>query len=903
MNTQLGSMNASINKYLTPDVILKYFETSNDRQLDTTSGSSDTTISEKRKTIRKAFKALQNMNSVIKNNPFYKDKISYPIYIQHDTKDGDSDYDFLLLTNDLIHKEILQEINYDDTVTLIFLFLKDQLYPTETLPEIGTKGEDGNIRTNIAQFIEFSKKNNTDPISVMLKLIKIAGARKEQHKPYNGLISFAKTNKALNNSISKSFFKLFGGDRKTGQIKDIQFLLNEINHLSMDKFFNDGHQNVDKAKTPEGQADYIHNRHQTVSSRNETAPSSKTERMYLSAKVNEYNKILSMVDSLIVFNKEKDIIKDVENSISDNTVQVMMKGESKEIDINYDELIPAVRNNYFEALIINFIQKVNNIMMTVARQLDFIDSSSGRQNSLSSSNHANTKQDSIEFLELERATLSKEATDASFELQQPGISKVDYDTRKIKYDTAYKKLMDMDDRIRKAEQLDQYNYATKGYNNENASIANDIKSDLKYNISNVKNELTSILKDVEAMIYNKDALQLIMDNFAKTTDRSSQDELIANFLNKNTYTTSLKLHIQQLAIEVVDSMKDQFIEVELNYFDENDNKREATLEKAFDNIMARELETKITTILNKEVLTLFNRIAQNFGNGVLYEAQKYADLRTENNPIIRKTVGKANNFKSYILKDDLLIALYDILHHVDNQKFIAGLIAYPPSGISNDLNKIKYVINRLGLDNNPVFVIGHSNVILSSPDFLSMTGTPITSKISFSKMFEICNINYDGELYSAKNILRVDPNVKLEEIQKQYKDELQQIEIDIAAAKIQIARNPNSGLHKGILSGYESALEKSLRNYKNEIDKLKKRKPGSSYNEYATSDHTQPFDDKVTDAHNLENDYKYLLPKNNKNSGGKCGKNNSGKLKNGRCIKNINGTDHVWTKKGDGGKV
>ncbi|RLA81939.1 MAG: hypothetical protein DRG78_08415, partial [Epsilonproteobacteria bacterium] len=185
MNTQLRSTSADINQYITPDVVMKYF---NDPSINQSLNASHMEGSkQKEHTIKRAFKALQNMSKVVKSNPFYKDKVTYPIYIEHQNKNNNHDYDFLLLTNDLVPKEILQEISYDDTITLIFLFLKDQLYPTEILPQLGFGGSDGNIRADIAKFIEFSKQNNTDPISAMLKLIRIAGKKKQKEgSQYNG---------------------------------------------------------------------------------------------------------------------------------------------------------------------------------------------------------------------------------------------------------------------------------------------------------------------------------------------------------------------------------------------------------------------------------------------------------------------------------------------------------------------------------------------------------------------------------------------------------------------------------------------------------------------------------------------------------------------------------------------
>jgi hypothetical protein len=289
LNTQMTHIQSDTQKYITPDVIMKYFN----NPIASTVSNPD--ANNKTSTMKRAFRSLQDFHKSISGNAFYADKVTFPIYLENENKNGSHDYDFILLSNDLVPNETLDEIKYDDKVTLTFLFLKDMLYPYVKLSDMGlAQGYD--VRGDMAKFIEFSKNNDTDPISAMVKLIKIAGMKKSNSSLPNGLISFVKANKALNESISQKFFNLFGGTRKTGQIKDIHFLLNEINHLEIAKFFDDTTNRNARS-------------HLGVSDTHATQ-SSGLERQYLAQKTQEYNKILSMVDSLVNFNQTKDVMVD-----------------------------------------------------------------------------------------------------------------------------------------------------------------------------------------------------------------------------------------------------------------------------------------------------------------------------------------------------------------------------------------------------------------------------------------------------------------------------------------------------------------------------------------------------------------------------------------------------------------
>ena len=95
---------------------------------------------------------------------FYRDNVFYPIYIEETIKSGnytDYKYDFLILSNDLVKKQILDEIQYDDRITLLFLILKCILLPNTKLSNLGTRDSSGqvsDIRKYFAVYLETCKK-------------------------------------------------------------------------------------------------------------------------------------------------------------------------------------------------------------------------------------------------------------------------------------------------------------------------------------------------------------------------------------------------------------------------------------------------------------------------------------------------------------------------------------------------------------------------------------------------------------------------------------------------------------------------------------------------------------------------------------------------------------------------
>lgn len=737
MNTQMRRTSNDIQQYITPDVILKYFKSntvsdSPNKMLD------NSEMNEKTYTIKRAYKALQNFSKVLEGNAFYKDRVTYPIYIEHENRNGSNDYDFILLSNDLIQKEILDEIKYDDSLSLTFLFIKDMLYPRVPLSKVGTSDGDAtdsyHIRSDIAKFIEFSRNNNTDPISAMIKLIKIAGYRKKSgDTSYYGLNTMARQDKALNSSIGNKFFKLFGGDRQSGQIKDVNFLLNEINHLDIANFFDD---NTIGNKT----ANNNQRSHTGYSGYKNTDDISSTlERQYIAQKTQDYNKILSMVDSLIHFNKTNDIMVDVDNAISDNTVRLRSaQNEVVEVDINYDKLIGSLRNEYFEAFLINLVQKLNSAQSKFLK-----DAGVFRNTGKSSYDPARTNSEDIEMNILEIQSIDRKLNN-----MRNGIGYSDVEWQNLNND---KRIIEA--RLMHLKQneifINQESYAA-----EREALKNKkLQSDLIYNVEAIQSELTGVLHDIESSLYDSAKIQKIFDLIGNRSVFTQDD--LQDLFNKEGI---LKYNVEQLKVAIFESLQSTVIEASI--VDNSDEQANRTSEEAERKTIAymrgkqTEIEKYIENIIYSQMYLLFKRLGRDYGDNNLIQAQQYADLRAEKNTIIRKTITNNNNFKTYILNEKILLNLYEMLNYVDTQKYIAGLIAYPPAKINNELNIIKYMIKRLGLESNPVFIIGQQNVILSQPDFLSLTGSSVFSRIPFRELEAMCRINYNQTLWNNNQMFK-----------------------------------------------------------------------------------------------------------------------------------------------------
>ena len=121
---------------------------------------------------------------------------------------------------------------------------------------------------------------------------------------------------------------------------------------------------------------------------------------------------------------------------------------------------------------------------------------------------------------------------------------------------------------------------------------------------------------------------------------------------------------------------------------------------------------------------------------------------------------------------------------MDNLKYEVGLINFPVSKVFNDQNKIQFMINRLGMNDYPVFIMNRREVSLSMPNHLSMTGNNFISTVSASAFREIATINH-VKVWSQANMFGGVTNSKN---YKELEDRMRTIKADIAVAEKNISQ-------------------------------------------------------------------------------------------------------------------
>ena len=942
MSTQMRRNDSDTQSYITPDVILKYFK-SDYIESQTAKGNPD--FEKKKKTMKRAFNSLQNFTKVIKGNAFYRDVVSYPIYIESLNRKGSHDYDFILLSNDLVRKETLKEIDYSDALSMTFLILKDQLYPELSLNGIGSQGESHQIRSDMAKFIEFSKMNQTDPITALIKLIKIAGRKKQKEgSSFGGFKSSISQNSALKKVTANNFFKLFGGDRKTGQIKDVNFLLNEVKHLQISEFFNDN--------------SYINRNSHLPGNKRDVVPvetdiqniDSRMERQYLSQKTQEYNKILSMVDSLISFNsnnKIQDILQDMDSAVKDASVKIGEGDEAIDVELNFDKIVDSIRNDYFEGFMKNTVSKLNALQTSIQSTFEH----SKNLDSLVDDNSIGAQ---IRVVN-DRLKENREAlhTLMNGEESEYSAEKIGWLNEVVKNDQM---------QLKHLSSIQLFNPEV----NDPKKIG--VTSTLIYNIEAVQNELVGILHDIEASIYDEVCIKKLFEVLNTTAPQKSD---ILEFLHNN----KLYYNIDKLIESIIDSLRDQLISenaqvvFESQLFDKLDiieeeyniaagpykkdapnpyadntsrhteydyttrsnehqrvkntftktvNQKEDVISpdvvEEYFRSNADKIRLKIQDIVENQIFILYKRLGREYANVNSFKSKAYADLRTENSPVIRKTVGKPNNFRTFILNTDVLLNLYQMLSHIDNQKYIAGLLAYPPSKISDPENQMQLMLERLGIGENPVFIIDSKRGMIhfSQPDFLSLTGTNIFSKIRFDELEKMCSVDYFKQLWNNSQMFKRDIAQEVKDREDRFRTDMDKAEGKNEEAlfrmiadyksmdKDDIKRNQ---LGKNI-TNKQGEIKKIQKIYNDDFTRLQKHKAQTAGQEYGTSTYTQPteFDGEniqksIYDIDGVDYNIGGQSNSNGQQNGQSCGPGNKGKIKNGKCVrKNKSGKEADWNR-------
>ncbi len=776
MSTSMGNIQAAEQQFITPDVIMKFFK--NNSNVDNSNslysiGEETKGNNGKVQTIKRAFNALKDFNRTLNGNPFYRDRKTLSIYLESINKNGSHDYDFLLLANDLVPREILDEITYSDQLSLMFLVLKDQLFSHLPMSQMGVSGDSASIKGLVAQFIEFSKSNNIDPITAVARLIKIAGKSKQNSKninQYGGLrnIMIGQVKGSLSDKLNKMF--------KDGEIKDAHYLLNTIKHQDISSFFNDMHsENKNSHTRPlQGNAEY--------------QQSNELERKYLMSKSQEYNKVLSIIDSLIIFNKQDDVLVDLDN-VKDMVIKTGSKSTDEAKAFNSAKVIDNLQHVLFEDFVGGIVKKTNTI-----------------------------------FNQSFKESAKEAASESPEDIQ---IAQLRNDISNMREEQSYLGSTEMD--LRKHDSLENHiGLSLKEINNinlirlmnpENRSNNQSKKietSVLTYDIDLIQSDFVMILQDLENLVQDEKVVQAL---YTSATDKNT------NFIKMNEFG-ELRVTISQLVSSIEESMIDSY---------SNDISTDPEKIKLFRSNLDNAL---ISEVIDKQLNMLFLKLIRNLKSLMNNNISNYADSRIKRNPLIHKTTGRASNFKTYIFSEELMDNLYTTLNYLDTQKYLAGLLSRTPVKINNPLNKYEYLIKRLGLSGNPIFIISEKSrsIVLASPDYLSLTGSSMLSRIRMDDMINACRIDYTRDIWNnAQMFKQLGINAKYDEV---------------TSAKELIMQNDNIindivsnikaiiGTHKKGDKKYNEAYNKLDPEKRKELDQLLKDKTSAvknyndSYNSY-----------------------------------------------------------------------
>lgn len=754
LNSAVRSSSEAVDKYITPYSIYKYFK--NPQLLDALSNSGPNNsgpdlLKDKSLTMQRAFKSLREISINIQNIPFYADKVAFPIYLEHKSNaKNDYDYDFLLLTNDLVDKQILDEIHYDDNVTMMFLVMKDIMYSRTPLSMLGVTGEtESDIKRDFAQFLELCKQYGKNPVDIFINIIKIIG----QNKANTGAVTSvsSKLTSMASKATSAKLTSLFNH----GEIKDASYMLQAIKQKDIADFLDETAEH--NASTHGG----ITNRKQSIrdqmstkakemSDDRSTTITSQLEREYLLSKTHDYNSILSVVSAMLAFNKNDKIIDEVnDGSLTFNLNSSLMGASSTseaDIKVNADAIIDKLRQFYFDAFVKSLINYANILF-------------------------ASFEEEAVRNLPAEIKSFVLKSRKNTFELEKLAsnsnenrlnkiYAEIDRLNENIKFEIAkgqfanqavidnYSNMVnDQHAALRNLQQTMMLDHIVNDGKNNSVKNENDKIRKFRFeeNIESIQGSLVALLNELEANIYDKESLQDII--YAMS---SNDKTIIESYLK--TFDTSLEIIASEIMLSYENSFRNEVTEL-YSYF----NVSLTTLET--DVFSKLELNGKVKTqLIDKMKLALqniTNSIYRDFGSKVSQSKMKYATGRAERNPVIKQTIIKSNNFKTFIISQKILLDLYDILSYIDGQKYIAGLLRFPPSKIYGDIARMKYTLERVGLTTNPVFIIDEitKSVTLSSPDMLSLTGTPLFSKITRDQMKAICYIDYNKDLWNSDKIM------------------------------------------------------------------------------------------------------------------------------------------------------
>jgi len=777
LNSAVKSNSATVDKYITPYAVYKYFKQSTEEDVHD--------LNDKSKSMKRAFRNLKEISIGINNIPFYSDKVAFPIYLEQQSAGGNNfDYDFLLLTNDLVDKQILDEIIYDDIVTLLFLVVKDQFYPYISLPQIGNTSSNtaAQVKKDFAQFLEYCKKYDSNPINVFLTMIRMAAHNKFKANKNPGYIQGMMSR--VSSSADSKLSNLFAN----GEIKSVDFFVKALEQSDIARFMNadDKRNNISHLPPSDDSMLSSSDRAKNYVMSNDATKSSALQREYLLSKTHHYNKILSVVDALLYFNKDTKIIEEInDGTLTTKIIAINDSNVSIEFDVNVDKIIDRVRSDYFDEFVRSLVLLANT-SYTVYESKAITQLPKQVRDMILRIRQTNSPLNSALNVNNGDATINSYMNQIDALTEQ--LTTVRATGDEILAQAVQDQINSLYTLINKAQQnkmLDSI--VNKRETSPDKTKASFAQFRFEENIGAIQGSLIFLLNELELKIYDKVMLQKIFTAFGSKGNDSDRDAVLADFESTFASITSeiIASFVSSYEQEIINLYSYQGLQVSVEEMNLISNLKESS-EKDVQNI--------INDKLKKSMYKLLLNATRDFGTVNANATFKYAEHRVEKNPIIKSTINKSNNFKTFVVSKKILLDLYEILLQIDSQKYLAGLLAYPPSKVMGDLARMKIMITRLGLSHNPVFVYDEQDgsVLLSSPDILSLTGTPIYNKITGAQMQAVCKLDLNTQLWSDQGIMKkVDETTnklalqKTEKVVKDIRKKIHDLEIVKTKTKLQ----------------------------------------------------------------------------------------------------------------------
>ena len=714
--------------YITPLSILKFIKEDQKGLVQTSpEPGSDTQVNDrdrKAKSIRNAFRNTKQLYQAIASDPFYKSHVFYPIYIEEHTKSNygynDYNYDFLILSNDLIKQQLIDEIIFDDKITMLFLVLKCLLTPNIKITDVGITNTGQNFRKYFSLFLETCKNENINPFDMFIRIIKAAGKQKRSNIPNalarisNTMIGRTSTDTA---SLyhSKSFVNLFNTD---GEIKGAEFLLN-TSLKQVNEFLRD---------TPTIDKDY-----------------NPILRQYSQAKTHEYGKILSIIDALGAFNKSNNVISELNSSSMLSSVRV---NDDTTLIINKDVIVSELETVYFRRFLedLKYLEKqaITSVKNEIKRKFGVDITTSNIETEEKVQTTVAKLSDSLNKAKLEVQSAVSEANKFANYLGFGNFNQID-ELEQMKNQNEYNTNLSNIQAKQMAQQqiLNSLTDAQSKLGNlpREANIKEAIDNkELSFtvNLEIFQSQLTAAYSEIYQYIYSSQfdddiksvngkqiSLQVALDTFNLSQNADIKSLMITINEIANSFGDELTLNLSR-------SVTEEFGKINFNY--------KGLVQKVLD-------KDSLTNIIIKNI---FVPIYTKYSNKAISESNRLKDLKTNNNPLMKKILSRDSLFKAYILTSDTLEQSYELLHYIDTIKYEEGIINHPVSKVGNIVNKIDFMLKRLGLTDNPVFIYHKDKIMLSMPSHLSLTGTNFISQVSLQEFTQFGNINWTQDLWNQQ---------------------------------------------------------------------------------------------------------------------------------------------------------